>query len=152
MASFSEEGRFGVRTLMCLSLFMLQFVGWACSLGLVFRWRESIQILNSWEIVVADIDETDGERTPYDDVPSGLLLIHATATTASCAAAQPIISLLFSKLPVCIHSICEAAGLIPDVRWMTPFIWQLAFLPAERTDNVQCKSLWLCLYRIHQRP
>ena len=33
----NDQRRPEVETLMCMSLFMIQFVGWAMSLGLVFR-------------------------------------------------------------------------------------------------------------------
>ena len=132
---FNEEARPGVETLMCMSLFMIQFVGWAMSLGLVFRWQESIEILNTWDRLVAAIDET-GQRSPFDDVPAALKIILCVSIAIGCGAGNAIVSLLFSNLPVCFYPMCKAAGLLPELSFMTPLMWQLAFFPAELTLGV----------------
>ena len=101
------------------------------SLGLVFRWQESIEVLNTWDGLVACIDET-GERTPYDDVSSALKIVLCMLIAVGCGAGNAIVSLLFSNLPVCFYPIFKSAKLIPDVG-LPQFVWQLAFLPLELT-------------------
>ena len=41
-----------------MSLFMIQFVGWAMCLGLVLRWEESIEMWNTWDRLIACVAET----------------------------------------------------------------------------------------------
>ena len=134
IVKFNEPGRPSVETLMCMSLFMIQFVGWATSLGLVFRWEESIEVLNTWDELVACIDDS-GERTPYDDVSSSLKIVLCSLIAVGCGAGNAIVSLLFSNLPVCFYPMCQAAGLIPNVG-LPVFVWQLAFLPLELTLGI----------------
>ena len=101
VARFSEEARPSVETLMCMSLFMIQFVGWATSLGLVFRWKESIEMFNSWDPLVSSIDDS-GERTPYDDVSSALKCFLCMSIAWGCGAAE-------MQLSVCSSQICLSA-------------------------------------------
>lgn len=129
MAKFREQERPTVETWMCFSLFMIQFVGWAMGLSLVFRWQESIELMNTWEKLVAYVDDS-GERTPYDDVPCSMRLWLCLAIAVSCGTANGLVSLLFSNLPVCFYPMCKEAGLIPDVS-LPPFVWQLVFFPLE---------------------
>ena len=135
VVKFNElEGRPDVETLMCMSLFLIQFVGWAMSLGLVFRWEESIEVLNTWEGLVGCIAET-GQVTPYDDVSSALKIILCVLIAVGCAAGNAIVSLLFSNLPVCFYPVCKSAGLIPNIG-LSPLVWQLVFLPLELAVGV----------------
>ena len=129
IVKFNEPGRPSVETLMCMSLFMIQFVGFAMSLSLVFSWEKSIELLNTWDALVGCIDES-GERTPYDDASASLKLVFCMLIALGCAAGNAIVSLLFSNLPVCFYPMCQAAGLIPDVG-LSPFVWQLGFFPFE---------------------
>ena len=110
-------------------MFMMHFVGWSMSHGLIFRRQESTQILNTWEGMVAAIsDATGGKRIPYGDLVSAVLIIIGVSNVTCCVVAQAILSLLFSNLPVCLYPMCKKAGLIPDIKTITLFMWQLAYL------------------------
>ena len=56
VAKIREDGKLNMENMICASAFMVLFPGWAMSLGLVFRWRESIQLLNTWNPLVSAID------------------------------------------------------------------------------------------------
>ena len=128
----TENGRLDVEALMCMCVFMVQFIGWTMSLSPVFRWRESIQVLNTWDPLVAAIsDEMEEEISPYEDVSSAVKVILGIGLIAGLVGAQAMVSILFSNLPVCIYPMCKAAGLLPEVNFMTPLMWQLVFVPAE---------------------
>ena len=126
---FYEQESPDVETFMCMSLFMIHFVGWCNSLGLVYRPQETIQLMNTWKNLVESFDDS-GETSTYDDINSSLEILICVPLMAGVGLANGVVSLLFSNLPVSMYPMSKAAGLIPDLG-IHPFFWQLAFFPME---------------------
>ena len=144
VSRFYEQESPDIETFMCMSLFMIHFVGWSMSVGLVYRWREAIQLLNPLKQFVADFDES-GEISPYADVRSSMEILIVIPLMAGVGGANGVVSLLFSNLPVCPYPMSKSAGLIPDLD-IHPFWWQLAFFPLRNDPgdvrHVQCRVRW----------
>ena len=129
VSRFYEQESPDVETFMCMSLFTIHFVGWFNSVGVVYRWQGSIELMNTWKGLVDSFDGS-GESGVYDDFWSSMEILACVPLMAGVGLANGIVSLLFSNLPVCLYPISKAAGLIPDLD-IHPFFWQLAFFPVE---------------------
>ena len=57
VTKFHEDKDLSVEVIMCIIVLVHQLVGWAMSLSLTFRWRESVQMLNTWDSLVQAMDE-----------------------------------------------------------------------------------------------
>ena len=131
VAKISEDELLNLDNVICIAAFLVYFLGWAMSLGVVFNWRESLQAVNTWDPLVAAFADNEDDITPYDDVPSALKIVFGVFISASVASAYAMGSLLFATLPFTLYSTLKAVGLVPEVSFMTPFLWELMLVPAE---------------------
>ena len=125
------HGKLKVETFMCTSLFLVYFVGFCISLGVVAQPKETMDLLNGGPFMLSCLAELQNNvPTPFDDVSEALKLIAAILVTQGIALVAALLSLVFSNLPTCYFPLLESFGLIPQ-GWLPRFAWQLIFFPLE---------------------
>ena len=120
-----------METFMCISQFLFYFDTFCLSLGVIVRPQETMDLLNSWPILLSFLKELRNDvPSPLDDISLALELIALFLMTQGVAVTSALLSLAFSTLPTCYFPLVESLGLIPD-GVLPRFAWQLIFFPFE---------------------
>ena len=120
-----------IKTFMCTSLFLIYFVSFCISFGMLARPKETIDVLNSCPLMLSCLKEfREDELSMFDNLSAALKIISVLIATQGIAIAAALLSLAFSTLPNCYFPTAEAFGLIPE-GVLPRFAWQLIFFPLE---------------------
>ena len=126
-----EEVR--IETFICVSLFLVHFVAFMISFGVLARPSETMDVLNSHPQILSCINEVihgKSRLSPFHDISASLQVMAVVLVTQFIAFGTAIISLIWSHLPVCFFPMAEKAGLIP-AGVLPRLAWQLVFFPQE---------------------
>ena len=116
---------------MCACHFAVYFLSFCMALVLIAKPMETMDVLNSFPLVLSCLKELGTDLpTQYDEPPFAMKLIFLLGLTQGTALSAAMISLAFSTLPTCYFPTAERLGLIPD-KVLPPFAWQLIFFPLE---------------------
>ena len=120
-----------IETFMCTSLFLIYFVAFSISVGMIARPTETMDLLNSWPYILSCLkDIREDVPSQFDDLSEALKLMAVLLATQGIAVAAALLSLAFSTLPTCYFPAAESLGLIPE-GLLPRFAWQLIFFPLE---------------------
>ena len=124
-------GQLDMRTFICLSVLLVDFVSWCVSLATIMRSEDMMDVLNGWVHVLDCIRAKTGRQlSPFCDLSTSLKVIAGTLVTQGIALAVGINSILFRDMPVCWLTVANNLGWIPH--GVIPyFVWQLLFFPLE---------------------
>ena len=125
-----------METFLCISLFLVYFVPFCVSLGVIARPKETMDLLNSWPIILSCLKEVRHDvSSPFDDMSEAFELIALLLMTQGIAVTAALLSLAFSTLPTCYFPLLERMGLIPEAV-LPRFGWQLIFFPLEYATSL----------------
>ena len=116
---------------MCITLFLAYFDSVCVSLGVIIRPKETMDLLNSWPVILSCLKELRHDvPSPFNDISESFELMALLLISQGIAVAAALFSLAFSTLPACYFPLVESLGLIPD-GLLPRFAWQLIFFPLE---------------------
>ena len=121
----------GLSTYMCASYFVLTTVSMAYACGTSLRISETLALLNLWQ----SLETSFHERCNYEIRPFKRLLcclkIAGMSLLAYMAAFNAsFFSLAFDGLPVCVHTVADRLGLVPNIG-IPSIVWRIFFYPLE---------------------
>ena len=120
-----------IETIICITLFLTHLMPFCFSFGTIFRPEETMDLLNSWSVILSCLKEVRGDvPSAFDDLSVALKLISGLLMTQLVAIIAALFSLAFSTLPTCYFPVMESVGLIPE-GLLPRFAWQLLLLPLE---------------------
>ena len=122
-------------TFMCISGTLVYFVPWCLSLGITLKWKETMDLLNSWPMILACL-ETRQQRGPkrktqFGNLSLALKLSAVAVMVPIVVFAAASLSILFKNLPVCLLPLAKGVGIVPEQGMLPHFMWQLIFFPLE---------------------
>ena len=117
---------------MCACQFLVYFVSFGVSMGMIARPKETMDVLNSWPFILSCLKELRGTTAPaqYDVLSTSSKLIAVLVATQGIALMGPLFSLIYSTIPTCYFPMAESLGLIPE-GLLPGFAWQLILSPLE---------------------
>ena len=122
-------------TFMCITGTLVYFVPWCLSLGITFKWQDTMDLLNSWPLILACLETSQQRGTKrkaqFGNLSLALKLIAVAVTVPIVVFAAASLSILFKNLPVCLLPLAKGVGIVPDRGVLPDFIWQLIFFPLE---------------------
>ena len=122
-------------TFMCISGTLVYFVPWCISLGITLKWQETMDLLNSWPMILTCL-ETRRERgtkrkAQFGNLSLALKLIALAVTVPIVMFTAASLSILFENLPVCLLPLAKGVGIVQEPGVLPHLMWQLIFLPLE---------------------
>ena len=82
---------------------------------MVARPKETVDVMNSWPIILSCLKEVrSDEQSVFDDVSTALKIISVLFPTQGIAIAAALLSLAFNTLPTSYFPTAESLGLIPQ--------------------------------------
>ena len=94
-----------VQTFICVTLFLIHLVAIGYSVGVWARPEETMDLLNSWPLILPCIQEIRKDKlpfSPFDDASTALKLILNLAVTQGVAFTAAVMTVMMSNLPVCL--------------------------------------------------
>ena len=120
-----------IETFLCSCHFLIYFISFCISLGVVYRPKETMDLLNSWPLVLSCLKEIRQDvLSHFDDLSTAVKIITALATTQGIALTAGLLTLGFRTLPTSYVRAADSLGLISDGIFPR-FGWQLIFFPLE---------------------
>ena len=122
-------------TFMCISGTLVYFVPWCMCLGITLKWKETMDMLNAWPMILACL-ETRRQRgtkrkAQFGNLSLALKLIVLTAAVSVIVLAAASLSILPIRLPVCLLPLAQGMGVVPQGGVLPQFMLQLIFFPLE---------------------
>ena len=122
-------------TFMCISGTLVHFIPWCICLGITLKWKETMDVLNSWPMILACL-ETRRQRgtkhkAQFGNLSLALKLIAVAVTVPIVVFAAASLSMLFNNMPVCLLPLAKGVGIVPERGVLPHFMWQLIFFPLE---------------------
>ena len=131
LAIMLSDEELKIEAFICASQFLVYFISFGVSLGMIARPKESMDLLNSWPYILSCLKEVRGDGpSQFDDLSASLKLIAVVLAPQAIALGGPLLSLVYSTIPTCYFPMAQSLGLIPE-GLLPRFTWQLIFSPLE---------------------
>ena len=122
-----------VRTYMCLLHMSILFATAMSCTGSTIKSREIQGVLNSWDSILHQLEEMNGNRPKLFSITSLCMKVIAITCNLQLAAVlASLFTVVSDSLPVCLYPTFKRYGILPE-NSLPEVLWRIGFYPLELT-------------------